>query len=212
MKPCEVIEPYFEYMGLRLRGGDTRSVIPVSIFCIHDYIYQIFNKDIKPLKLKKEGKKFKNEWDRENHLHFKKFFQAIGPENGDIIISMMDDFEDSLKNSIDLIRYSVMDCVNDVSIEYQQVIASLQVCNILSQVAQDFWMSMVKTTPQLSNKLRYNDVVRKYSSLLSDGIYRGGGGKQLNKKRYDNLLNCIRAFCNELVDWVNSRSEDIEVD
>ena len=187
MKPCEVIEPYFEYMGLRLRGGDTRSVIPVSIFCIHDYIYQIFNKDIKPLKLKKEGKKFKNEWDRENHLHFKKFFQAIGPENGNIIISMMDDFEDSLKNSIDLIRYSVMDCVNDVSIEYQQVIASLQVCNILSQVAQDFWMSMVKTTPQLSNKLRYNDVVRKYSSLLSDGIYRGGGGKQLNKKRYDNL-------------------------
>ena len=164
------------------------------------------------MELKREGKKYKNEWERENYLHFKKFFQAIGSERESIIISMMDDFEDSLKNSIDLIRYSVMDCVNDVSIEYQQVIASLQVCNILSQVAQDFWMSMVKTTPLLSNKLRYNDVVRKYSSLLSDGIYRGGGGKQLNKKRYDNLLNCIRAFCNKLVDWVNSRSEDIEID
>ena len=71
---------------------------------------------------------------------------------------------------------------------------------------------MVKTTPLLSNKLRYNDVVRKYSSMLSDEIYRGGGGKKLNMNRYDNLLNCIKPFYNKLVDWVNSRSEDIEVD
>ena len=67
MKPCEVIEPYFEYMGLRLRDGDTRSVVPLSVFCLHDYNTRMSGKGkiicisrsfFKPLAVKKRASSF----------------------------------------------------------------------------------------------------------------------------------------------------------
>lgn len=208
MKACEIVAPYFEAIGLHLTNGDARSMMPLGVFCMHDYMYQIFNRDIKGLKLKHEGKKFKNEWERENTLQFRRFFLSLDEERKNIIIDIMDDFEGYVSSSIDLIRFCIMDCVNDVPLEEQKIIASLQVCNIMAQVAQNVWVSMVKTTPMLSNKLRYNEIVRKYSALLSDGIYVAAGGKHVNEKHEKRLNGCIQSFCNKLIDWVNSRSKD----
>lgn len=206
MKACDIIEPYFSSIGLNLKSGDARSMMPLSVFCLHDYIYTTFNKDIRGLNLKHEGKKIKNDWDRENAIHFGRFFKTLDEDRRNTIIDIMDDFDEYLGNSIDLIRFCIMDCVNDVSIECQKILASLQICNILSQVAQNIWVSMIRTAPMLSSKMRYNEVVRKYSALLSDGIYAAAGGKSINKKYEDKLISCIQAFSNKLFDWMNDRS------
>ena len=208
MQYYEIVEPYYKSLGLQIIKGDGRSMQPLGVFCLHDYIFQLFNKDIRDIKLSHEGNKWKNEWRKANDLHFKKFFMELNDDQRDAIIDIMDDFTEYTQNSVELIRFAVMDCVNDVPVDCQKIIASMQVCNVFAQLAQMRWQEMIKPMRFFSNKLKYNDAVRRYSSLLSDGLYRGQGGKHLNEKAEDRLMTCIDAFDRKYIDWINLRSKD----
>lgn len=88
----------------------------------------------------------------------------------------------------------------------QKVVASLQLCNILAQISQMHWEGMVKGSRFLSVRLHYNDAVRRYSCMLSAGLFGGAGGKETNHKAENELLGFIQNFENKFVKWMNEKS------
>lgn len=98
MTNTELIEPYFKSIGLKFISGDKNSIEPVAVFVLQDYIYQVFNRDIKNIPLKFQAKKLQTDWHKANVQQFTKFFDRLDEERRDRIISLMDDFEVSLHN------------------------------------------------------------------------------------------------------------------
>lgn len=139
MTNTELIEPYFKSIGLRFIAGNKDSIEPVAVFVLQDYIYQVFNRDIKNIPLKFQAKKMQTDWHKANVQQFTKFFNRLDEERRDRIISLMDDFETSLHNDIEMMRLKVLDCLPVEDEDVQKAVASLQLCNILAQISQMHW-------------------------------------------------------------------------
>lgn len=144
MTNTELIEPYFKSIGLKFISEDEDSIEPVAVFVLQDYIYQVFNRDIKNIPLKFQAKKIQSDWHKANVQQFTKFFNRLDEERRDRIISLMDDFETSLHNDIEMMRLKVLDCLPVEDEDVQKAVASLQLCNILAQISQMHWEGIVK--------------------------------------------------------------------
>lgn len=206
MTNTELIEPYFKSIGFKFISEDENSIEPVAVFILQDYIYQVFNRDIKNIPLKFQAKKIQTDWHKANVQQFTKFFDRLDEERRDRIISLMDDFEVSLHNDIEMMRLKILDCLPVEDEDVQKAVASLQLCNILAQISQMHWEGMVKGSRFLSVKQHYNDAVRRYSCMLSAGLFGGAGGKEINHKAENELLGFIQNFENKFAKWMTEKS------
>ena len=204
----KIIEPYFDLLGMRIVKGDTRSIMPLGIFCLHDSIYQIFNKDIKGIKLEHQANKWRNEWRKTNDAQFKKFFLMLDDDQRDAIIDIMDDFENYTQENVEEIRLWVKKCLFDIPKESQEIIASLQLCNVMGHLAAIRWNELfVKRVDKRPRVLPYNEAVIRYSALLSDEIYKKAGGRMMDEDALDELAEAEKRYDTKYINWVNERSK-----
>lgn len=208
MTNCELIEPYLNRIGLRFIAGDRRSAQPVGVFALHDYVYQIFDKRIRHLPVSHKAKQWIRRWSEANDFQFKAFFSSLDDERTDKVIELMDDFETHLHNPLEMLRMKFMECVDEVPSDIQQVIADLQICSSLAQVAQIQWHGLVKRMPFFSNNMRYNDIVHRYAVYLSGSIFSGNGGTRINKDAEKDLEKYILNFENAFVDWMRKKEQE----
>lgn len=209
MNNVELIEPYFESIGYHFVSGEQGSIEPIAIFVLQDYIYQVFERDIKHIELRHEAKKMRSDWHKANVKQFKVFFSRLDNERSDAIIALMDDFATTLHNEIEMMRLKILDCLPVADYNVQKVLASLQLCNILSQISQMHWVGITKKMSRqiLSTKLPCCDAVRKYSCMLSSGLFAGAGGKEIDHKSEDELIALIQNFENKFIRWIEDKSD-----
>lgn len=206
MTNIELLTPYFNNIGIRFVKGDTQSVEPVAVFILQDLIYQTFEKEIRDVPFSHQAAKLKNDWRKANDAQFKHFFHFLKGEREDKIIDLMDDFEDKTGNELMIIKCKIMDGVNGVDFESQKLLASIQLCNLLSQVSDIHWGGMQRKRYGKEVTMRYNRQVRYFTKELSRIVFENAGGKSINRKAEDELIEALASFEKKFCRWIKEKS------
>ena len=206
MKTIELVEPYFNSLGLRFVAGEGESYAPVMVFMLHDLIYQIVMTDVKKLELNGKAKKMRNEWVRLVHLEFKKFWDKLDDYRRDTLNDMMDEFSEYIANELLIVKCKIMDAVTFMSWEDQHHLADVQLINILSQLSELHWQSIIRERDQDRSKLKYNAAARYYSRGIS-GYYADKYHRTAEVEgTLEPLMDAVTALDTKMVKWVDSKT------
>lgn len=138
----DIIKSYSDYNNLNVVAGAYGIGDVFYPFLLMDAQYSIYQKDILPIKCKRELKRIKSKWSDAYARFNKQFFAPFTQEQKDEIIDMMDAYSAHINNALMNVRIAVMNAISkvgDCSFEEQKVLSACSVCNILAQCANIAW-------------------------------------------------------------------------
>lgn len=197
MTTRELTEKYLKAHGLRLLVGADGDLSPILPFLILDVQYQIFDKNIRPLKVRFEAKRIKKEWENHYRAFNRDFFECYTVDEADEIIDMMDRLEAYIHNEVEFVKISVMGCMRDFDLEAQVVLASAMVCNILCQTAQVVWGHCYKDKNYCDKKNPEIKAMTSCSYRFMNAVYKNT--REVDCNDSTDVNNCVNALCRKIV-------------
>ena len=140
-KVSDIVLAYCKRWGLHVIKGKLHdnTLSPLLPYIIMDCAYSEFTREIKPLKLRHKENKMRNDWLASYRKFNGKLFSALNQEQTDFVIDLMDEYEGKIDYDVMLMKVALMNLLKGLEFTDQKIMASLLVCNIIAQVAQDAW-------------------------------------------------------------------------
>lgn len=207
------LEQYTKNSGVCLSKAADNPVEYFVPYILMDLAYTEFNSVIKPLPLTRELKRLKTRWSDENFKFFKEFWLKLG-EYQDVVLNLMDEFEEKFSDIILVIKCKVMDAVSGIPFEHQRVIAASSFFNLMAQEAQIIYsakhekqvrvlapngVAAIKHTPV---KNEYLSRAREYAKRFNEMYYAPFKAEGVNLNDSKALVTAIEAFENRLIRWI----------
>ena len=210
MNNAQVINAFFKANGLKVLSGNGESMMSFLPFFMMDACYQLYTKDIAPLDVKFEAKRWKNVWkdayNKFNHMLFKSF----NADQEDYVIDKMDEFEKYAMNHIVILKVQLIGMLREMGIDDDegQVIAASITCNTLAQSAQSIWKRTYQgiygnfeDNPYITNieraTIKFAEAYRKSTITIS-----------IN--RFPKIVEAMNILCKKMVAWVAADMESKE--
>ena len=209
MTKTEMIDTYLRTIGITRIQGETLE--PLMPFLLGDAIYQIYNKDIKPLPLKHEEKKVRGQWAKAYDRFNRSFFRAFSNEQSIEITDLMDDFEEYIANDLMVLRCQVLQILGDhIPFEQRQVITSALLCHVLAQAAQCVWKDVYKVRIIRNGKtLREEGVgnpdldgINRAAFLLATKMHCRVSDQYIDPNKCDGVPPAVQALCRRIYGWL----------
>lgn len=215
MTKAELINRYLQSIGRRRISGD--SAEPLLPFLLGDAIYTLYNRDIAPLDLHREEKQLRSDWKRNYTLFNRPFFAAIGIDNQDDIIELMDDFETAIAPEMDDLRKALDRLLMDVNPDRREPIVSALVCHVLAQAAQIAYGNVYRRarilnhTPELDNvihrpeKNQHLDAINRDAFALANRWHTWVVKDLVDPNKTEDIPPAVTSLCRKMYRWLNEQ-------
>ena len=138
MDNADIVTRFIRYYGGQItREQVGNDLTPVAPYILMDVAYQSYRKHILPLPVKGRAKQLRGYWASAYNRFNRELFLPFRPEEYDDIIDKMDEVEDFIGEEVKTLENAIVAFL-DGKIEHdREVIASILLCNILAQAAQE---------------------------------------------------------------------------
>lgn len=199
MNKTEIAKSYITKKGfIPITGVGFEPMMP---YIMMDVVYQTFNEEIKPLKVRNELKKYRNKWSKSYDVFNHEFFSVFDQNEVSDVIDMMDEFEEFIANDVMILRSVVMNLFSDLEFEQKKVVAACTLCNIITQSAQILWGVVYRnkrgkstSNPQLSAiEQATHEFMNAY--YISDKVIDINSSAELSK--------AVNALCVKMMQYID---------
>lgn len=204
----DIVDAYCNRYDLRVIGGKLGDDDPAPIlaFIIMDAAQYEFQKEIAPLHMHHNLKRWRKQWQADYHTFNQRLFSCLDAAQTDFTIEMMDEYTAAVDYDIMLMRVAVMDLVNGLEFNDQRLVASLMLCNIFSQVAQITWGLVFHTTKGHDARCPELDRLRNYSHKLANGVVLIP--EDIDPNASPKLHDAVESFMDKTTKWLKTYKND----
>lgn len=218
MTKRDLINRYLASIGRTRVQGDTAE--PLLPFLLGDAIYTLYNRDIAPLDLHREEKQLRSDWARNYTLFNRPFFAAIGIDNQDDIIDLMDEFEEAICPEMDDLRQAFDRLLMDVNRERREPIVSALICHVLAQAAQIAYGNVYRkarilnATPQGNNVMHrpeknlYLDAINRDAFALANRWHTWVVKDLVDPNKTEEIPPAVTSLCRKMYRWLNDEKNN----
>ena len=197
----DLVDAYMRHVGMRRIAG--HSAMPILPFLLLDVVYTIFNKDIKPVKCHQQAKLVVNGWVRNYNEFNRDFFRAFTPEQRDVIIDMMDDFEEHISNHVTIARVAVMNGLPWLSFEEQRILASAAICHVLAHAAQVIWGEVYRDRMGRRTENRSIAGIEKYTFEWTKAFAGTVSDRKVDLNNDPAVNTAVSVLCRKIIAWLH---------
>lgn len=195
-----IVDTYLAYKHKRRTKGKRENLLFLMPFYIMDTCYQIYCKDIKGLPCRHQMKQAKKRWSVCYHQYTTDFFRAFNQEQTDYIVDRMDEFNDYIHNSLVILKSKVVGLIpGSVSFEDKKILASLLICNVLAQAAQQLYGNMYRNSDMTKQVNMHIEGVKKASY---DIAYHYPTSRGVDLTASDEVMDLINALCKKIMKFL----------
>jgi hypothetical protein len=149
MTKQEIVDTALKGVGkTRVQGNSMEPIMP---YLLADIMYQIYTKDIGPIKLRHELKQMDDKWRKRYKLFNRPLFAFFPAESKDKLTDLMDSVGDHLANEVTMLRAGVMTAVGGIEdFDKRRIVSSFLLCHIFAQYAESSYQRCFYTLKHLS--------------------------------------------------------------
>lgn len=138
MTNAELVTRFIRYYGGEITEGKVgNDITPVAPYILMDVAYQSYCKHIAPLRVHGRAKQLRGYWADAYNRFNKQIFLPFKPEEYAEITDKMDEVEEYLTESVKAVETAIVAYLRGKIDREQETIASILLCNILAQAAQE---------------------------------------------------------------------------
>lgn len=215
----QLVDAYIRYRGMVRIDGDDNDISCLIPLLLLDMHLDIFTHSIRFLECRHETKKARTKW-RECYNTFNHgSFLAFKNEYEDKIMKLMDELAAYISNNVMFLKVAVMDVFKDsLSVEKQEIIANIILCNTFAKLALSWWGSVFKKTSSIHRlsyipeENRYLEGMAKYSEEFCNRYaveylnYRGYAILQ----EHPEVVKASQSLDKKIAEWANLKASETD--
>lgn len=194
-------EKYLKHYNLKLIDNESGWHVLLP-FLVIDVMQQIFYKEINVLPFKHElnhaRKAISKEYKEFNSLFWKIFNQ----EETDRIIDIMDEFTSAVEDSITIARVQIMNEMKDMSTEQQKICSAMDMCNILSKLANIFWQNIFGAVAHMKSGDKHITGIEHYTKKLFTGYFSTNSSLIVNQNDNQAIVDSVNNITRKMVAFI----------
>lgn len=202
-----LLETYLKYNNLVLRpapnGDVNKDGMPFMPMLLMDAMNILYDKYIAPLDFKHRQKQIRTRWHEAYKHYINQEFMAFSDDQKCEICDIMDDFNDTIHNEVELFRVAAMGKFMKYDTDIRITLSAILACNALAQSAQIIYRA------QRMKENSYIASIESWSHKLlneyaDNKIDRSGTYTDLNK--FKDLDIASRNMCNTIIEFAKGLS------
>lgn len=193
---------YIEANGLRVVAGDAGVGDLLVPYLLMDAEYSLYQKYVTKVSAKRELKKVKGAWVEAYGLFNRAFFSAFGEEQRDVVVDLMDEYEEWVGNSVEIARITVMNEIGKegYDLDEQELLGACLMCNCLSQCANIVWETIHVDARGMKRKSDAIERVEWCSKRFADvWMEQRGDRKVINLNENKKVNAAMNALVSKIV-------------
>lgn len=185
----------------RVKG---KSLEPILPFLMLDCMFQIYNKEIKPVQCRHEMKHLRKVWMRNYTTLNNQFFRAFNVAQRDEVIDKMDDFENYIQNDLMIAKVAVMNELSDLDFKDANICASCMLCNIFAQSAQIVWSKVYATRSGRNSENPYISGIEASCKRFMDLYHSTVSTRNVNPNNSKQIVTSVDILCHKMIKWLTT--------
>ncbi len=159
----DFLDAFAKHYGFTIKEG-TKATAVLLPHIMMNVAYEYYQRDIKPLDLKRELKQYRNRW-AESYTKFNRYlFDAFDADMADAFCDKMDDFRRFMYQDIISLQSKMMRCLPvTMDADKRRVMAAAMLSNRIAKLAEKMWFACYVKEVDINNCLgrRWFDVDKK---------------------------------------------------
>ena len=202
-----LLETYLKYNNLVLcpapNGNVNKDGMPFMPMLLMDAMNILYDKYIAPLDFKHRQKQIRTRWHEAYNHYINQEFMAFSDDQKCEICDIMDDFNYTIHNEVELFRVAAMGKFMEYDTDIRITLSAILACNALAQSAQIIYRA------QRMKENSYIASIESWSHKLlneyaDNKIDRSGTYTDLNK--FKDLDIASRNMCNTIIEFAKGLS------
>lgn len=212
----ELVDAYIKFRGFHRLNGDGNDISCLVPLILLDMHLQLYDTSISKIPCRHETQRARTRW-RECYNKFNRgSFLAFNREYKNQVIDLMDDLTDFTANNVMFLRVAVMDVFKDqASLEDQDRIADIVICNTFAQIAVSWWGSTFKRVSPFNSREYLPEhngflegMARRSKEFLNgfinDTVHYSGF---VNLQDHPSVVNATEALDRRVSEWADAKNQ-----
>ena len=193
---------YAEKKGYRLDKPDNAVLLP---FIMADSIYLIYDEYINPQHFKYNLKWYCKKMMKAYNEFHKDFFNVFNQEDIDCLIDLMDEFAETVKMDIKLLRISVSNHLQELPSEVRNNLASMTTLVHLSQSTRIMYRELYRNRGEAFDNKYLSGIVSNAESLFKAYTKMYAHNKQqIDLNEYEDVGYASKRICDKIIKFMNT--------
>lgn len=193
---------YAEKKGYRLDKPDNAVLLP---FIMADSIYLIYDEYIKPQNFKYNLKWYCKKMMKAYNEFHKDFFNVFNQEDIDSLIDYMDEFAETVKMDIKLLKISVSNHLQELPSEVRNNLASMTALVHLSQSTRIMYKELYRNRGEAFDNKHLAGIVSNAESLFKAYTKMYAHNKQqIDLNKYKDVEDASKRICDKIIKFMNT--------
>lgn len=204
----DIVRKYLEHSGRYLKQGEEECFAPMLPYLILDAMFQLYDKNIKPIPCQRDLKKYKRDWIKAYSEYNKDFFSAFDPDEVCYITDKMDEFEAFIAHDLFIVQMSIHKECMHLDAEQRNIVSAIILCGVLAQAAECVYEDTYTNGSVPAVNPRIKNIVRNIS-LFRETYHIGN--KDIDVNISDEVCKAVNILCRKMVDWLYDGDKDYQL-
>ena len=202
-----LLDTYLTYHHLTLRSTTsqepTRDGMPFMPMLLMDAMNLLYEEYIAPLPLKHREKQLRTRWHDAYKHYISQEFMAFDDDQKCEICELMNEFEETIHNEVEMFRVVVMNHFMNYDTEVRLTLSAILSCNILAQSAEYIWNALRgrnNASPFIVSVVNWShEMLNVYGDKVLDRTQ-----KKIDLNKFNDIRVSISKLCNAIAIYSKS--------